>query len=115
MVTRIVLLFALGAYAASCRPPDGCVPRATRCLANHSQICDADRYWRELSAERGVVRVPVRRRGDRGRPPYRSHLYARARRRRRGIPMSPEIRPDAVVAFWQHMRERFGTTTVARL
>lgn len=49
MVTRIVLLFALGAYAASCRPPDGCVPRATRCLANHSQICDADRYWRELS------------------------------------------------------------------
>lgn len=28
--------------------------------------------------------------------------------------MSPEIRPDAVVAFWQHMRERFGTTTVSK-
>jgi hypothetical protein len=44
----LVVLVATG-FSTSCRPPDGCVPRATRCLANRTQICDADRYWRELS------------------------------------------------------------------
>ena len=45
---RLLGLVAVGC-STSCRPPDGCVPRSTRCLINRSQICDADRYWRELS------------------------------------------------------------------
>ncbi len=51
MVMRALVVMALVAagFAVSCRPPDGCVPRATRCLGNRSQICDADRYWRQLA------------------------------------------------------------------
>lgn len=49
MVKLSLLGSVVVACSTACRPPDGCVPRSTRCLANHSQICDADRYWRELS------------------------------------------------------------------
>lgn len=49
MVVRAFLLALVASVASACRPPDGCLPRATRCLQNRSQICDADRYWRELA------------------------------------------------------------------
>jgi len=51
MVKARLLAFLLvaAAFSTSCRPPDGCVPRATRCLLNRSQMCDADRYWHDLA------------------------------------------------------------------
>lgn len=51
MVSRVLATVAALAtsVSVSCRPPDGCIPRATRCIENQSQICDADRYWRELA------------------------------------------------------------------
>lgn len=44
-IQGVVLASAL----SRCQSPDGCTPLTTRCKGNTAEICDANRYWVEVT------------------------------------------------------------------